>query len=285
MAYPLRQLTGNDIPERLREIPDAPQKLFVRGNMPDPSMKFLAVVGSRKASEYGKAVCEELIEGLAGLPIVIVSGLAFGIDAAAHKAALHSGLTTIAVPGSGLDDSVIHPASHVSLAHQIMKQGGALLSEFEPTFAATPWSFPKRNRIMAGLCDATLVVEAGLPSGSLITARLALDYNRDVLAVPGSIFSPQSGGTNDLLRRGATLIEKSSHIADALGFTVETKRQRNFGHLSVNEQLIVALLESPRSRDEVAEGVPLSTAEVNTLLSMLELKNIITEREGLIRLL
>lgn len=284
MAYPLQQLTEHQLPPLLREIPDAPKKLYLRGELPDPSMKYLAVVGSRKCTQYGKAACEELIEGLAGLPIVIVSGLAFGIDAAAHRAALHSGIKTVAVPGSGLDDSVIHPASHVSLAHQIMKAGGALLSEYEPTLEAAPWTFPKRNRIMAGLSHATLVIEAGLPSGSLITARLALDYNRDVLAVPGPIFSAQSAGTNDLLRRGATLVEKNTHIADALGFSVESKRERNYEHLSVNEQLVVALLANPRSREEILEDLPLPTAEVNTLLTMLELKNIVVEREGLIHL-
>lgn len=284
MAYPLQELVSSDIPKNLREIPDAPKKLFVRGELPNSSMRHLAVVGSRKASAYGISACEELIEGLAGLPIVIVSGLAFGIDSTAHKAALHAGLQTIAVPGSGLEDSVLYPASNVSLAHQIMKRGGALLSEFPPTLQAAPWTFPKRNRIMAGLCDAVLIVEAALPSGSLITARLALDYNRDVLAVPGSIFSAQSAGTNDLLRRGATLVEKSTHIADALGLAVEERSQRNYEHLSANEQLIVAYLKTPRSRDEIAEGVPLPASQVNTLLTMLELKNVIVEREGVIHL-
>ena len=185
------------LPSLLREIPDPPKKLYVRGELPShDEYKFLTVIGSRKFSIYGKQVCEHLIRGLAGYPIVIVSGLALGMDTIAHRAAIENNLKTLAVPGSGLDDKVIYPATNQPLAREILKHGGCLVSEFEPDFKATRWSFPQRNRTMAGISHAVLVIEAENISGTRITARLATDYNREVFAIPGSIFSPVSGGTN-----------------------------------------------------------------------------------------
>ena len=134
-------------------------------------------------------MCKHLIEGLRGYPIVIVSGLAYGADAAAHRAALEVGLPTVAVPGSGLDWDILYPRANVGLAREILKAGGALLSEEEPETKAADWTFPKRNRVMAGLSRATLIIEAKELSGSLITARLTVEYNRELLVVPGSIFS------------------------------------------------------------------------------------------------
>ena len=142
-------LTKEQFPELLREITDPPKKLFIKGELPSEEMKFLCVVGSRKYSPYGKEVCRTLIEGLKGYDVVIVSGLALGIDAIAHEAALEVGLTTIAVPGSGLGDKVLHPSTNRNLAKRILDAGGALVSEFEEDFKATYYSFPQRNRIMA----------------------------------------------------------------------------------------------------------------------------------------
>src|SRR3989344_2642579 len=185
----LAQLTPNLFPRRLREIPDPTEKIYLKGTLPSEDHKWLCVVGSRKYSSYGKEVCEKLIEGLRGYPVVIVSGLALGMDAIAHRAALSAKLHCVAVPGSGLDPSVLYPATNRRLADEILKAGGVLLSEFEPNFRATAWSFPQRNRIMAGLSDAVLVIEAEKRSGTLITARLATAYHRDVFTIPGSIFS------------------------------------------------------------------------------------------------
>ena len=168
----------------LLEIPEPPKQLYIEGTLPPPNTVLLAVVGSRKYSSYGREACEELIAGLAGSPISIVSGLAIGMDTIAHKAALGAGLHTIAFPGSGLDRKVLHPRSNIHLAGQIVKSGGALVSEYEPTFPAAVYTFPRRNRIMAGLVKAVLVIEAGEKSGTRITARLATEYNREVLAVP-----------------------------------------------------------------------------------------------------
>jgi DNA processing protein len=144
----------------LLEIPQPASELYVRGALPDANVTFLTVVGSRKFSTYSKEACQKLIQGLASYPIVIVSGLALGIDTIAHQTALASGLTTLAFPGSGLDEKVLYPRSNIRLAREIIEKGGALVSEFAPDFHATPYSFPQRNRLMAGLARATLIIEA-----------------------------------------------------------------------------------------------------------------------------
>src|SRR3989344_5297892 len=162
MNWEIKKLTSGNFPPQLLEIPQPPKELFI--------------VGSRKYTTYGKEACEKLIEGLRGYPIVIVSGLALGIDSIAHKKALDVGLTTIAFPGSGLDPKVLYPATNAHLAERIVEAGGAVISEFEPDFRATPWSFPQRNRLMAGISDAVLVIEAEQKSGTLITSRLATEY-------------------------------------------------------------------------------------------------------------
>jgi len=181
-------------------------------------MSILCVVGSRKYSKYGKAVVEKLISGLKGYPVCIVSGLALGIDGFAHQAALDAGLYTIAFPGSGLNPSVIYPSCHARLAEKIIESGGALLSEFEPGQCATPWTFPMRNRLMAGISHGTLVVECCLKSGTLITAKNAADYARDVAAVPGDIFSPLSAGPHMLIGRGAMMVSCADDLLEFLGF-------------------------------------------------------------------
>src|SRR3989344_4618820 len=194
----MKELLLDQFPRRLREIPDPPEKLYMQGVLPSEEHKWLCVVGSRRYTNYGKEVCGKLIEGLRGYPVVIVSGLALGIDALAHRAALAANLPCVAVPGSGLSPHVLHPASNRRLADDILLSGGAMLSEFEPDFRPTLWSFPQRNRIMAGLSDAVLVIEAESKSGTLITSKLATEYNRDVFTLPGSIFSSTSAGPHML---------------------------------------------------------------------------------------
>lgn len=268
------------IPKLLREIPDPPQQLFKRGILPDDEgLIFLTVIGSRKYSEYGKRVCEKIISGLAGYPFVIVSGMALGIDSIAHKTALDHGLITIAVPGSGLDDRVLYPASNLSLAHTIIKSGGCLISEFEPNFKATNWSFPKRNRIMAGMSHAVLVIEAENISGTRITARLATEYNREVFAVPGSIFSVSSEGTNELIREGAVPVTSAQDIINYFGFQHE-KVQQQYIALEPDEQRIIELLDEPQSRNQLAQNTGLSIITLNTLLSAMEIKGLIGESMG-----
>jgi len=202
----------------LSEIPRPPKELYCEGELLDfNEYKYLTVVGSRKFSRYGRDVCEALIAGLKGYNVVIVSGLALGIDAIAHQAALDAGLKTIAVPGSGLDRSVLHPRTNHRLADDIIKSGGALLSEFEPTYPAGLHTFPKRNRIMVGMSHAVLLIEAAERSGTLITARMATDYNRELLAVPHDITRVTAQGVNQFLKLGATPVTESADILRALG--------------------------------------------------------------------
>ncbi len=246
-------------------------------------------MGARKYSEYGRQAVEKLIAGLRGYPIVIVSGLALGIDSIAHRAALDAGLVTLAVPGSGLDPKVLYPASHATLAEKIVAKGGALLSEFEPSFKATPYSFPQRNRIMAGLSDAVLVVEAELKSGTLITSKYATEYNRDVFTIPGSIFSGNSAGPHMLLRLGATPITSSAELLDALGFELKTANSQlktsSYSDCSPEELRILNILKTPTPRDELIQKLGLPTHEANVQLSVMEIKGLIKESMGEIHLI
>jgi DNA processing protein len=280
----IKKINPADFPKRLREIPDRPKILYLRGQLPPEDYKYLCVVGSRKYTGYGKEACEKLIGGLRGYPVVIVSGLALGIDSIAHNAALSAGLKTIGVPGSGVDQSVLYPAISRLLAEKILAAGGGLISEFEPKQKATIWSFPQRNRIMAGLSEAVLVIEAELKSGTLITSRLAGDYNRDVLTVPGSIFSQNSAGPHMLIRQGATPITKKEELLQALGFNPETETEKDYSDCSDEEKRALAILKSPLPRDELIQTLGLPTNEANSLISILEIKGLIKEIMGEIRL-
>ncbi len=279
----MKELYSSEFPKRLREIPDPPKKLYLSGTLPPEDHRWLAVVGSRKYSNYGKEVCEKLIAGLEGYPVAVVSGLALGIDALAHRSALDAKLPCVGVPGSGLDPSVLYPATNRRLAEDIVRAGGALISEFEPDFRATAWSFPQRNRIMAGLSDAVLVIEAEQKSGTLITSKLATEYNRDVLTVPGSIFSANSSGPHMLIRLGATPITSPADLLSALGLesaTHSTLRTARYDDCSKEELLVISLLSEPLSREDLFEKIDMPVSKANALLSMLELKGIISESTG-----
>jgi len=279
--YTIRELAHDEFPSQILEIPQPPKKLFLAGKMPPPENIFLSVVGSRKFTSYGQDACENIIEGLAGFPINVVSGLALGIDAIAHKAAMRAGLHTIAVPGSGLSPAVLYPRSHLHLAEEIVEKGGALFSEFEPNFRATPWSFPQRNRIMSGLSRAVLIVEAEERSGTLITARLATEYNRDVLVVPNGIFSPNSRGSNKLLKQGAYPITSAEDILQLFELKdPSVPSQEILFDLSPEEKKIFELLAETLPRDELIRASGFDTSDANTLLSVMEIKGIIVEKGG-----
>ena len=275
-------MNESKLPKLLQEIPDKPKQLYIRGTLPsDENLKYLAIVGSRKFTQYGKSVCEKIIAGLAGYPIVIVSGLALGIDAIAHETALEHNITTIAVPGSGLDDSVLYPASNRGLAMRILQSGGALVSELEPMTKAAPWTFPKRNRIMAGMAHGVLVIEAENKSGTRITARLATDYNRDVFAIPGSIFSSASEGCNELIREGATPITSAKDILNAFHLIdPQEPIQQQMIALEPDEQAVIDLLDQPQSRNTLAKETDVSIMQMNILLSRMEIKGLIAENLG-----
>mgnify|MGYP001565452538 CR=1 FL=1 len=283
MKDSLEILNPKEFPPLLREIPDVPKKLYVRGTLPSFDRKWLAIVGSRACTSYGRQALRHLVEGLRGYPVVIVSGLAYGIDAEAHKAALEAGLPTVAVPGSGLNWNVLYPRANVNLAREILKAGGALLSEFEPDLRATDYTFPQRNRIMAGLCKATLVVEAKERSGSLITARLTTEYNRELLVVPGSIFSDASRGTHQFLKLGATPVTEPEDILRALGIETTRARGAERDDLSELERRVFEILATPRARDELVTSLELPIPDANILLSTMEIKGLIIEEFGVVR--
>ena len=267
-----------DFPEQLKQIPDVPAKLYIEGTFPPAHFKLLCVVGSRKYTSYGKEVCESLIKGLKGYEIAIVSGLALGIDGIAHTAAIEAGLLTIAVPGSGIDRNILYPSSHRGLATKIIESGGCLLSEFEPDFPAAPWTFPQRNRIMSGLSHATLIIESELKSGTLITAKLGTEFNRDVGTVPGSIFSRTSEGPHMLLRLGATPICKSEDIIEMLHLSPITHDPQIEKIYTIEEKQIINLL--PMSKEELFANLDMTVSTFHILISSMEIKGLIKEVRG-----
>ena len=281
----IRDLSPDEFPPLLREINDPPKALRYEGELPIPENKLLVVVGSRKYSHYGREVCEALIAGLAGYPITIVSGLAIGMDSIAHRAALKAGLQCVAVPGSGLSRKVMHPRTNVNLAEEIIESGGGLLSEFPDDRSAAIWTFPQRNRIMAGMSHATIIVEAENKSGTLITSRLATEYNREVGAVPGPVISSTSDGPHMLIRLGAALIRDSKDILELLGLKQDEKDKVLFdiNDLTEEEKIFISILESPCSRDELIRQSNLDSGKAMAILSLLEIKGLIFEELGEIR--
>jgi DNA processing protein len=280
MDFPIQKLTLREHPPLLREIPQPPKELYFRGNLPPQDTKCLAVVGSRNYTNYGKQVVEYLISGLRGYPISIISGLALGIDSLAHKTALDARLYTLAVPGSGIDDSVIYPRQNKGLAHTILDSGGGLLSEYEPTFRATTWSFPQRNRIMAGLAHVVLLIEASEKSGTLITARLTAEYNRELLVVPGNIFSENSKGVHQFLKLGATPVTSPEDILTALNIEEKSESPTSSQLFTEEELSILSLLKEPKDHDTIIRELPYPHEQTLTLLMKMELAGLITEQNG-----
>ncbi len=266
--------------KHLSEISDPPKHLYLRGKKPDTSKTFITIVGARKNTSYGQSVCQHLIQGLSKYNVVIVSGLAIGIDSIAHKYALEYGIDTIAVLGSGLDDSVIYPRTNFALAHKILDNGGCLISEQEAKSNPMKHTFLSRNRIMAGLSEITIVVESTKKSGTSVTARLALDYNREVGAVPGSIFSTMSAGPNSLLLEGAVSISNAEDIIKAIGKEEILEFKKIPNDLTDNEKKLIDILTCDMTKSEVIEKTDMPVHTVQITLSILELKGLITERGG-----
>ena len=263
-----------EYPELLKETPFPPFILYRRGDALKSGIG-LAVVGTRKPTPYGKEATEKIISDLSGTDISIISGLALGIDGIAHKSAIKSGLTTIAVLGSGIDERSVYPDFHKELSRDILKNGGALISEFPPETPGLKHHFPQRNRIIAGMTTGTLVIEAREKSGSLITARYALDSGREVFTVPGSIFSSASFGTHELLREGATPVRHGDDIMNALN--IERTNTRDTGHFSGIPQQILSLLETPLPFEILKQKLNIETPALNAALSLLELNEAIAD--------
>ncbi|MFA6486340.1 MAG: DNA-processing protein DprA [Candidatus Magasanikbacteria bacterium] len=271
-------------PQLLAEISDPPITLFIRGTLPDPEIPTLAVVGTRRFSEYGQLACQQLIAPLARAGVAIVSGLALGIDGIAHETALASGGPTVAVLGSGVNRANIYPAAHRALSEKIIASNGAVISEYPPGFAPTQYSFPARNRIIAGLSLGTLVIEAPMRSGSLITARVALDYNREVMAIPFPINAPSGEGNNNLLKLGARVITSADDILDALhlGQTQKMVQSPLPTPSSPQEAEILAVLSrTPRHIDEIIKTTGLPGPIVMSTLTMMEIKKQVMNTGGM----
>ena len=278
-----------DYPDALRGLPDPPPYLFVRGTVEARDAVAVAIVGTRHATEYGRGVAAKLAGDLARRGVTVVSGLARGIDTAAHRGALDAGGRTFAVCGCGLD--IVYPSDNKKLMQEVTENGAAL-SEFAPTMHPESWHFPARNRIISGLSAGVIIVEAAERSGALITADFALEQGRDVFAVPGNIYKAQSRGAHALIKQGATLVESVDDVITALNnralpFVREEKAPAAKAapavraDLSVTENRVFLVLEvEPRHVDEVAAAANMGAAEVNATLVLLELKGVARRLPG-----
>lgn len=267
-------------PPLLRHISDPPDGLYVRGSLEDRPA--VSVVGTRRCTSYGRRVTAEIAGGLASAGLGIISGLAFGIDVEAHKAALDAGGYTVAVLATGIDDATVYPREHLSLARRILDAGGAIISENPPGSPSFKYAFPRRNRLIAGMTPASLIVEATKDSGSLITARLALEENREVLAVPGSIFNAQSSGCHELLRLGAKLIRSAEDVLDALSLDRPElmAKTRASMPLTEPESIVYAELDQPLHVDVLSERLNEPSSSISARLALLELKGYVAHLGG-----
>jgi DNA processing protein len=268
-------------PERLRAIFDPPRALFLRGaGAPELlGRRSVGVVGARSCSPYGAQVARMLGRELAGAGLVVVSGLARGIDGEAHRGTLEAGGLTVAVLGCGIDRD--YPASNAQLSRRIEEQG-LVVSEYERGIEPAPWRFPARNRIIAGLSEAVVVVEARERSGALITADFALEEGREVFAVPGEITSSLSAGTNALLKLGATPLTAADDVLDVLG--VERAPARDTVPVSpAAAQVLEVVRESPCAADELIARGPLDAGAVSVALTELELAGLVAVADGVYR--
>lgn len=274
-------LADRAYPEHLREIADPPPVLYLQGTLLPADRWAVAVVGTRRITAYGRQVVERLVAELARAGVTIVSGLARGVDAAAHRVTLEAGGRTIAVLGSGLDR--IYPSEHAGLVREITRRG-AVLSEFPLGTPPDALNFPRRNRIISGLALGTLVVEANETSGALITADFALEQGRDVFAVPGSILGPASAGPNRLIREGATPVTSAQDILEELNLTSVAQHEAAREALPENatEATLLQLLSSePVHVDELGRAATLPVAQVASALTIMELKGLVRQVGGM----
>jgi DNA processing protein len=266
-------------PQLLTQLHDPPSRLFVRGNAALLDRPTVAIVGARSCSPYGAQVGRSLARELAGAGVVVASGLARGIDGEAHRGALEAGGATLAVLGCGID--VDYPPRHANLAHRIV-ESGLLVSEYPPGTEPAPWRFPARNRILAGLALATIVVEARERSGALISADFALELGREVFAVPGEITAALSTGTNRLIRQGAAPLLETDDVLSALG--IERAPSARAPVVTEPARRVAELLaDGPRASDELVRASGLAAGEVAAALVELELAGVAAEADGVYR--
>lgn len=269
-------------PKLLKEIPNPPYSLYLKGEMDLNAQPIITIVGSRKLTNYGKQAAYGLAQDLSRAGATIASGMALGIDAAAHRGALDARGKTIAVLGSGLDDRNIGPQTNFNLSREIIFSG-ALISDYPEGTPALPGSFPARNRIMAGIALGTLVVEAAQASGTLITANLSLDFNREIFAVPGSIFSPVSEGTNQLIKSGAKLVSGAKDILEELNIEKikEAEKVKKVIPDSPEEEKILKILSSePLHIDKIIKLSKMETGTASSTIAVMEMKGMLKNMGG-----
>lgn len=281
-------LEDEEYPDRLKKIHDAPPVLYIKGSFTEGDEFLIAVVGSRHASSYGNISAENIASGLAEKGITVVSGMARGIDSKAHRAAINAGGRTIAVLGSGID--VVYPPEGRGLYTDIVKKG-VVVSEFPPGTKPEPSNFPRRNRIISGLSVGVVIIEASETSGALITAKLAIDQNREVFAVPGNINSARSKGTNKLIKDGAKLVDNAEDIVDELKFILgeefylesSLKRSRHLDDESLTDEekkVLLCLSTQPVHIDIVIDETGFRSEVVSRILLELELKGVLRQIPG-----
>jgi DNA processing protein len=280
----VRVLTWNmaEFPAKLKEIYDVPPVLYIKGELLPEDELAVAVVGTRRVTRYGQQVTEQLAKNLAQSKITVVSGLAWGVDSIAHQAALEAGGRTIAVLGCGLD--MVYPSRNAKLAHQIVEEQGALVSDYPLGTKPKAENFPPRNRIISGLSLGVLVIEAGERSGALITARLALEQNRDVFAVPGSILSPMSRGTNRLIQDGAKLVQDVQDILQELNLAaipLQLEMRETIPSNETESQILKCLSQEQIHIDEICRTTQIPITVVSSTLAMMELKGMVQQTGGM----
>lgn len=275
---------GENFPNLLKEIPNPPKEIFVSGNLPSDKNMKIAIVGTRKATQIGKSIARQIASELSRLNIAIISGLAMGIDSAAHQGVIDSKGKTVAVLANGLDK--IYPAQNENLAKEILKLGGALISEYPARTPSLPYRFLERNRIISGLSIATIVIEAPDRSGSLATARYALEQGREVLVIPGPANHPNYAGSHKLIRDGARLITSTQDILEDLNIEITDCKlsvsDKIMEMLNDEEKEILETLKNsaqPLGVDKICELTKLSSQTVNSAMASFIINGIIKETE------
>lgn len=273
---------SKEYPELLKEIRSSPFVLFCRGNIDLLHEKQIAIVGSRNHTNYAKQVVEKIIPDLGRAGLAITSGLAQGVDSLSHAQALENEIPAIAVLGSGIDEKTVKGSFTYGLLRQILKNDGLVISEYPIGFSANKFTFPARNRIISGLCLGTLVIEAAEKSGSLITAKYALEQNREVFAVPGNIFSPVSVGTNNLIKEGAKPVTSAKDIFLALNFQADLPTKNDLPEFrdGIEEKIYKMLSFEPMHIDKIAKKANLNSATTSKKLSIMELSGIVKNVGG-----
>lgn len=281
--WPIKEILKKDFPKCLQEIRNCPEKLNYRGEWKDDLFKKVtAIVGSRQITKYGKSIVEKIMPEIVFQKSTVVSGFMYGVDTESHQKCLELGGKTIAVLGSGLDE--YYPKENDKLYTEILKNNGLVISEYETNFKPTVWSFPQRNRIVSGLTNTSVViVEAGIKSGSLITAKLALEQKRKILAVPGMINSKMSEGTNWLIKTGGAkiLTEPRDIFEDKIAMPTQENLFKDYSNLSDLERVIIDLVETEAmTSDEICQITKRNISEISTTLSMMLMKDLLTEEDG-----